>query len=72
MKSKYVYIGELVEEGVPLENVIDEALSALDIGEYVSEYISELIHIAMEHDLQAKEMPLAILKDALHEVKKHI
>ena len=68
MKKEYTHIGELLEEGVSMTTVIDEALSALSIGEYTSEFISKLVYFAIDHDLEASHVPLAVLKDAFCEL----
>ena len=74
MKENYKYIKELVEEGdVDFGAVHYEVIQAMGItGEYTHEFISELVHFAVTHDLEYGQTPLAILNDALYEVKKRV
>lgn len=67
--EQYKHIGKFIAEGVPLEEVIDEVLCAMDVGEATAEFISGLIQFANKYDLEYESSCLEILNRAFDKVE---
>jgi hypothetical protein len=68
-EKKDTDINELAKERKPSTGDACGAIYDLELGEYTSEVLSALIQLAVDHDLECGQVPVAILWDAYHDIK---